>query len=257
MSERVPTTGISRSDSDHIYVRDKDLCTELMGHLSFTQMLLFHLLKAPPTALQTSIVDAVLVTIMEHGLTPSAIAARETLLGAPESLQGAVAAGLLGVGNRFAGTAGDCATLLAEIVAAAPQDRVATADAIVARFRATNTPVPGYGHPIHKNGDPRVARLVEIARNAGAKGDYIAAMHTLGAAVDRGSGRHVVINASAGMGAVLAEAGLPPVIMRGIALIARSAGLIGHLLEEMENPAGGFIWRLVEESIPYRSNTRP
>jgi citrate synthase len=246
-----PVTRLCYSDIDTIVVRDKNLCTELMGRMTFTEMTLLHLLNTPPTPMQVAILDAVLICIMEHGLTPSAIAARQTFFGAPESLQGAVAAGILGVGSRFVGTSADCAILLAEIVAAAPAQRGATAAAVARRHRAERRPLPGYGHPIHKNGDPRTERLVQIARDAGAKGAYIDAMYLLGEAMSHALGKKLVINASAAMGAVMAEAGLPPKIMRGVALISRTAGLVGHLLEEMEEPSADFTWHLVEQAIPY------
>ena len=246
-----PVTHLCWSDADRIVIRGKDLCNELIGHMTFTEMTLFHMLKQPPTAMQTTIVDAVLVTIMEHGLTPSAISARQTFFGAPEALQGAVAAGILGVGSRFAGTSGDCAILLREIVEADEGEREGVASAIAKRFREARKPLPGYGHPIHKNGDPRVTRLEQIAMDAGATGNYIKAMYMLGEAINNELRKKLIINASAGMGAVLAEAGLPPEIMRGIILISRAAGVVGHLLEEMEEPAANYMWETIEESIPY------
>ena len=246
-----PVTEICYSDVDKILIRGKNLCDELMGKMTFTEMTLFHLLKVPPTPMQTTIVDAVLVTIMEHGLTPSAIAARQTFFGAPEALQGAVASGILGVGSRFAGTSGDCALLLKEIVEAPEGEREQVGHRHCKRFREARKPLPGYGHPIHKNGDPRVTRLVEIAKEAWAKGDYIDAMFLLGDAINAELGKNLVINASAGMGAAMAEAGLPPEIMRGMILISRCAGVVGHLLEEMTEPASNFMWELIEEKVPY------
>lgn len=246
-----PVTHISTSTEDSIFIRGKNLVEDLVGKMTFTEMLLFHLLKQPPTEMQTIIVDAVLISIMEHGLTPSAIAARETYLGAPESLQGAVAAGLLGVGSRFAGTAGDCAVLLEEIVGSSKSENSGVATAIVQRHRETKTPVPGFGHPIHKKGDPRTPHLVTIAESAGAKGDYIAAMYLLSEAMDEEFGKHIVINVSAAIAAVLCEAGIPATITRGFTLVSRCAGLVGHLMEEMEEPSATYLWHLAEEKIPY------
>jgi citrate synthase len=124
---------------------------------------------------------------------------------------------------------------LGEIVTASPENRALAAAAIARRFRANRRALPGYGHPVHKNGDPRTPRLVQIARDAGAEGDYIDAMFLLSDAINAELGKKLVINASAAMGAVMAEAGLPPKIMRGIVLISRAAGLVGHLLEEMDD----------------------
>ena len=150
------TTRLSGYDESNILIRDKNLVSDLMGKLSFTQMLLFHITGAMPTPLQLAVTDAVLVTIMEHGLVPSAIASRLTLLGAPESFQGAVAAGLLGVGDRYAGTASECGALLEKIVAA--DDGEATARAVVRQYRADRRPLPGFGHPVPRRrlyGPPR------------------------------------------------------------------------------------------------------
>jgi len=246
-----PSTAICGSDINNIFIRGRNLCDDLMGKISFTQMLLFHLTGAMPDKRQTIIVDAVLVTIMEHGMTPSVIAARQTYFGAPESLQGAVAAGILGVGSRFAGTSGDCAALLQRIVDAAPDRQKDEARDIAQEHREAALFVPGYGHPIHKNGDPRLTRLVEIARQQGVEGKYIGAMFLLGEAIGELAGKPIVINVSAAMGAVLAEVGIPVEIMRGITIVSRAAGVIGHLLEEMRNPVSQHIWDTVEATVPY------
>ena len=246
-----PVTRLCTSDVDHIRIRDRDLCDELIGHMSFTDFIMFHFFGQDPTPLQRTIVDAVLVCIMEHGMTPSAIASRVTFLGAPESLQGAVAAGLLGAGTRFVGAADEAAKLLRRIVEQPVAERAATADTIAREFTTARKYLPGYGHPIHINGDPRVKRLEELARAAGAKGEYLDAMHLLGVAIKTASGKNIVINVNAAIGAVLLEAGIPPEIARGFNLIARCAGLIGHLLEEIEEPAGYRIWQLADEGVPY------
>ena len=186
-------------------------------------------------------------------MTPSAVATRVTYLGAPESLQGAVAAGLLGAGSRFVGTADEAAALLARIVAKPSAARADEAAVIAREFTAAKKFLPGYGHPIHINGDPRVPRLAEVARAAGAKGEYLDAMFLLGDAIKVASGKNIVINVNAAIGAVLLEAGIPATIARGFNLIARCAGLVGHLLEEQEEPAGYHIWKLADEGVPYEA----
>jgi len=233
-------------------VRGRDLVNELMGKLTFTQMFLFHLLGRTPTALQLAVTDAVLVTIMEHGLVPSAIAARLTFLGAPESYQGAIAAGLLGVGDRFAGTASQCGELLDRILAAPPAERGAAAVTIVEEFRRERRALPGFGHPTHRSGDPRVPRLLQIARENGAAGDYIDALSALESAVARVLGRTLPTNVSAAIAVVLREAELPSAAMRGIVLTARCAGLVGHVSEEQREPAAEAMWQAIEREVPYR-----
>lgn len=249
--DNVATTAICGYDADSVHIRGKDLVGEVMGHYSFTQLLLLQALGAEPDERQTRIVDAVMVTIMEHGLVPSAVVTRLTHYGAPESFQGAVAAGLLGVGDRYAGTAGECGAVLERIVAVPPAERGDKALEEIRAYRQIRRPVPGFGHPIHHARDPRVERLIEIVRDAGADGDYIDAMFTLERKLNDELGKHLVTNISAAMAAVLAEAGVPSALMRGIVLTARCAGLVGHLFEEMNNPAGHALWEGAQSGVRY------
>ena len=246
-----PVTRLCTSDVDNIWVRGRNLCDDLMGKMSFGEFVVFHFLGKDATSLQKAVVDGVLVCIMEHGLTPSAIASRVTYLGAPESLQGAVASGLLGAGSRFVGTADQAAELLKKIVNKPSEERKKEAMNIASQFNASGKFLPGFGHPIHINGDPRVKRLESIARSAGAKGEFLDAMYLLGDAIKAVSQKNIVINVNATIGAVLLEADMPPSIARGFNLIARCAGLVGHILEEQTEPAGYQIWKMVDEAIPY------
>jgi citrate synthase len=247
-----PVTHLCTSDIDSITIRGKDLCSELMGHMNFTDFIVFHFLGKEPSALQRAVVDTVLVCIMEHGMTPSAIASRVTYLGAPESLQGAVAAGLLGAGTRFVGTADQAAALLKRIVSLPVPERENEAMRIAKEHQESKKFLPGYGHPIHINGDPRVKRLDEVTRHAGAKGEYLDAMYMLGKAIKEVSGKNIVINVNATIGAALLEADIPPEIARGFNIIARCAGLVGHIYEEQSEPAGYKIWQVADEAVPYR-----
>lgn len=239
---RRPATAICEFDADRISIRGRSLTDEIMGHYSFTELLILQALGKEPTSVQSRIVDAVLVTIMEHGLVPSVVVTRLTHGGAPESFQGAVAAGLLGVGDRYAGTAAECGAMLERIVAAPGAERPARARDEVAACRRMRRPVPGFGHPIHQDGDPRVERLLEIAREAGAGGAFIEAMELLADTVRQELAKPLVTNVSAAIAAVLGEAEIPSRMMRGIVLTARCAGLVGHLLEEMDSPIADDLW---------------
>jgi citrate synthase len=188
---------------------------------------------------------------MEHGLTPSALAARLVYSSAPEAMQGAVAAGLLGVGSRFVGTVEGCAALLERIVAGERPE------SIVAEHRAARAPLPGFGHDIHVPDDPRTPRLFEIARAHGVAGAHVAAVEALSAALDAALGRHITINATGAVAAALGDCGIPAAIMRGFALVARCAGLIGHVLEERERPAMQSIWEAAERAVPYDDPSNP
>jgi citrate synthase len=248
-SSTTATTAICGYDADSISVRGHDLVADLIGRRSFTEAFLIQALGGEPSALQLRLVDAVLVTIMEHGLVPSAIVTRLTHYGAPESYQGAVAAGLLGVGDRYAGTASECGALLERLVSA--DDCAGEAASIIAEYRGMRRPVPGFGHPIHHDVDPRVKRLLAVCEQAGCEGRYIAAMRQLESSLNEVLGKNLVTNISAAIGAALAEAGIPSAMMRGVILVARCAGLVGHLLEESRNPIAHALWEGAQEPVSY------
>ena len=244
-----PTTKISHHTSDAIYIRGASLVDDLIGKLTFTEMMYFQLLGERPTPAQARILDAVLVTLMEHGLTPSAIASRLIYDSCPEAIQAAVAAGLLGVGSTFIGTMEGCAANLEEILSSSSQETKAKEIAI--RFRQAKQPIPGFGHPHHKPDDPRSPRLLAIAEEAGVPGRHIRALRLLAVEVDAAWGRHLTINATGAIAALLGEIGIPREVARGVAVVSRAAGLVGHIREEQTDPSARHIWNVVSESIPY------
>lgn len=241
-----PTTNIATSDATSITVRDHSLVDDLIGKVTFTEMMWLVVLGDKPTPAQAAIADACMVTLMEHGMTPSAIATRLIYGSSPDAMQGAIAAGLLGVGSRFVGTVEGCAMLLKRIVASAEQR--AEADAIVRENKA----IPGFGHDVHVPDDPRPPRLFSVAREHGLAGAHVQALEILGAALDAAKNRHITINATGAVAAVLADAGVPIEIMRGFALVARCAGLVGHVREEQRDPSMRALWHGAEAIVPYR-----
>jgi citrate synthase len=244
------TTRIATSTPEDVFVRGKSLTKELIGKLTFTEMTFFQVMGALPTKGQTAVLDACLVTLMEHGLTPSVLATRLVYSSAPEAMQGAVAAGLLGVGSVFVGTVEGCAALLARIAVAT--DGAAEAKAIAAEHVASKRPLPGFGHPLHKPDDPRPAAIFAVSDAHGISGKHVAALRQLASAIDAARGKHLTINATGAIAAVLADCGLPASIMRGFALLARCAGLVGHVLEEQNDPAMRAIWEAGEKAVPSR-----
>ncbi len=247
-----PKTHIAYHTQEAIYVRDVDLVNDLIGKVSFTEMMFFQITGRRPAPSQVALLDAVLVTLMEHGFTPSVIAARMIYVSAPEALQSAVAAGLLGVGSTFVGSMENAVKLLDEILGAEEGEQ-ARATAIAKRYRESRQPLPGFGHHLHKPDDPRSARLIALARQNGVLGNYLRALETLSKAIDEVYGRHITINATGAIAAVLGEIGFPQEVMRGVALVSRAAGLVGHILEESREPAARFIWEMAEHDVPYES----
>jgi citrate synthase len=244
------TTSIATSTREDVFIRDKSLCNELIGKLTFTEMLFFGILGRTPTSAQTKVVDACLVTLMEHGLTPSAIATRLVYTSAPEAMQGAVAAGLGGVGSLFVGTMDGCGKLLERMLRTDKRPEQ-EAIQIAEEHLRDRTPLPGFGHPQHKPDDPRSLRLLELADAEGIAGQHVRAIRALSAAIDAVYGKHITLNATGAITALLADCSVPYEILRGFAVIARSAGLVAHIREEQEKPAMRAIWESAEKTIAY------
>jgi citrate synthase len=243
-------TGICWYDEARIMVRGRDLCADLIGKVSLIDYIYLLVMGQMPTRQQAIVTEAAIVALAEHGLTPSVIAARLTYMGAPETLQGAVAAGLLGVGDQFVGTVEQVAPLLEEIVRS--DERVEQAAAkIVTRYREGRKLIPGFGQPHHKPDDPRPLALFAMAEKEGVAGPYVVALKALGAAVDAAAGRHLTINAPAAISALFLEIGIPIRIMRGFVLISRCIGLVGHLAEEQQQPSGRALWEAAAHSVDY------
>jgi citrate synthase len=239
--ETVPKSAICTSDEHTIIVRGKDLCRELIGKVSFTDY--FHLLVTgrPATAAATAVLDATLVAIAEHGLVPSVQASRMTLAAAPDALQGAVAAGVLGCGSVILGaseTAGRLFHEISERAASLGETCDAAALAVVGSYRETRRSIPGYGHPLHKERDPRVDALFAVARDSGADLKYVAIAEAVERVIPQVIGKELKLNVSAAIPAVLLGIGFPLAALKGVPILARTAGLIGHLTEELERPIG-------------------
>ena len=244
------TTSIATHTNEDIYIRDRSLCRELIGKLSFTDMIYFQIIGRMPTPAQSSVVDACLVTLMEHGLTPSALATRLIYSSAPEAMQAGVAAGLMGVGSVFVGTMEGCEALLAEILAA-PEGVAGAALRIAQDHRTARKPLPGFGHHMHRPDDPRSIRLFDVAREHGIAGRHVDAILALSAAIDQVYGKHITINATGAIAACLGDCDVPAEILRGFALITRCAVLVGHIHEEQHKPAMRVIWESAEHAVAY------
>ncbi|MFS8977856.1 citryl-CoA lyase [Cupriavidus necator] len=249
-SSAKPVTRLCTHTLTSLHYRDANLVEDLMGKTTFTEVMLMQILGRKPRLVDLRITDVVLIVLMEHGLTPSAIATRLIYMSAPENLQGAVSAGLLAVGSSFVGTMENCSVLLDRIVAA--EDAGAEALEIAHHYKGLKSPVPGFGHHLHKPVDPRAYRLLELGRaEAELAGGRIRALETLSRAVDEVAGRPITINATGAVAALLGEIGVPTGVMRGFAVISRAAGLVAHIVEEQQSPSGRYIWDTVEHAIPY------
>lgn len=246
-------TSIGSATPDTITVAGLDLPSEVMGRLSLTELAYLLLVGREPTSGERRLLDAVLVSLADHGLTPSALSARLTFTGAPEAPQAAVAAGLLGAGSVFLGPAGDTAEFLAAALAGRTGSELSDDDlreiareAVAARTSAGER-VPGLGHPVHRDTDPRTPRLYALAEEEGVLGPHLRLLRFVAEAAAEGRPRLLPINGAGAAGAVLVDLGVPPGSARGFVLIARTAGLVAQLAEEARHPIGRSIWLELEE----------
>jgi citrate synthase len=253
---RFPTS-LGTSDAEHIRLLGQDLASDLMGKVSFGELAFWLVAQRRPSTGELRVFEAVLVALADHGFTPTAIAARLTLTSAPESVQGAVAAGLLGGGSRFLGVTEDSARFLHDALsttAEPPTDDEGWDDLAresVTAQRARGLLVPGLGHPVHKEGDPRTPVLFQIAAEEGLMGPHLLLFEAVGRVAPDVLGRRLPLNGAGVCGAALADLGFPVDVLRGFALLARTAGLVGHLAEEMRRPIGMDVYLTVEHNAEY------
>ena len=252
-------TGIGTSDATSIHLLGHDLAGELIGTIGFGELALWLATQQRPTPQQVRVFEAVLVSLADHGFTPTAIAARLTLYSAPDALQGAMAAGLLGGGSRFLGVTEDTGRFLAGVLATVAgqfpttdEQWDALARRAVAEQRAAGRFVPGLGHPVHKRIDPRTAVIIELADREGLRGPHLRLFEAIGRVHAEVLGRTLPLNGAGVAGAALADIGLPPELLRGVALLARAAGLLGHIAEELRSPIAPDIYSAIDRNAVYR-----
>jgi citrate synthase len=257
--ESFPTfpTSLGTSDESTMTLLGQDVAADLMGQVSFGELAYWLLTLHRPTPQQSRLFEAVLVGLADHGFTPTAIAARLTYLSAPDAIQGALAAGILGGGSRYLGVTEDTGRFLGSVLAGL--DRLPTDDQgwdVVAAQALTETMaagrlVPGLGHPVHKQGDPRTPVIIRIAHEEGIYGPNLALFEAIGRVHPEILGRTLPLNGAGVSGAALADLGLPPELLRGTALLARCAGLLGHIAEEIRRPIANSMHLAIDRNAVY------
>ena len=249
-------TQICVATADHVEVRGRDLTGDLMGRLGFTAYFYLLVTGREPTEQQRFFLDLLLLAIAEHGLMPTVQAARMTLAADPSSLQGALAAGLLGCGPVLVGTAELCGALLVKAQArvAAGEAASAVAEEMVRQIRTAGGKAPGFGHPVHKPLDPRAERILALAAERGAAGAHVALALQFRDAVAKIWGKPLVMNVSMPIAAVLLDLDFPPALIKAIPLLARTASILAHLGEEQQTPIGFHMAHHGEISVTYQKS---
>ena len=248
-------TAVAAASAERVSVRGRDLAGELMGGTTFTEFFFLAATSRMPTDDQRFFLDLSLVAIAEHGLTPSVQAARMTYAADPAALQGAVAAGVLGCGAVILGVTDLCRQLIDDVlVRAGVTGSVGVAALAIAReHREARKSIAGYGHPLHKPVDPRAQRMIALARERRIAGRAVEAAVALTKAVHEAWGKPLPMNVSMAIAATLRDVDVPPALIRAVPILARTAGLIAHLIEEAETPIGFYLASKGEEAIDHAS----
>ena len=251
-------TSLGTADPDTIRLLGQNLADDLMGEVGFGELAFWLATQRRPSPGETRVFEAVLAALADHGFTPTAIVTRLTYLSAPDSVQGALAAGLLGGGSRFLGVTEDCGRFLHDVLTGVDGD-LPTDDAgwdalalqAVTRTREARRFVPGLGHPVHKVRDPRTPRLLAICEEEGVRGPHLRLYEAIGRVHPQVLGRTLPLNGAGVCGAALADLDLPVELLRGVALLARAAGLLGQLAEERRRPIGMAAYLAVDRNAVY------
>ena len=247
-------SGICKADEASIMVRGQDLCNDLMGHMGSTEFFLLHLMGEPATKEQVFFMDAMLVGLAEHGMVPCVQAARMTLAAAPEALQGAVAAGINGAGSVILGAAENVGVMLSRgVTEMEERGKTAAAEAkrVVEELLAAKKSVPGFGHPLHWPDAPRAIRLLQLAHERKVIGRHTEFLEALSPVVDEACGRHLPININGTIASIMLDLDFPMQALRGVPILARTIGLLGHLYEETQRPIGFLLSHHAEAVVEY------
>ena len=256
----MPRTAISTSDEHSITVRGEDLCRDLIGRISFTDYFSLLVTGVRPTAGDAKVLDATLVAIAEHGMVPSVQASRMTYAAAPDALQGAVAAGILGCGSVILGASETAGRLFSEVDQAAGGQGDLRAAARGSRGAAGAPPAsrfPATAIPLHKERDPRVGRLFAVAKEAGISLRFVQIAEAVEQVIPEVVGKDLRLNVSAAIPAVLLGTNFPLRALRGVPILARAAGLIAHLCEEAVNPSGFALSYQATRELVYEGKPAP
>jgi citrate synthase len=256
MSDLPPiTTGLGKAELHRILVRGYDLTDELVGKITITQMTYLMLVGRLPSENEARMTDALLTVLVEHGMVASVVAARITYHTAPEAIQGAVAAAILGAGSVHLGSSEWCAKMLQE---AAPRETAdvdldAVARDVVERWGARRERIPGIGHRTHAEGDPRAAVLFQVARETGVYGRYCALLEAISRVGSERSGRYLPVNVTGAIAACASDLGLPWQMAKAFALIGRTLGAVAHVGEEIRKPTARAIDAAIKSALVYEA----
>ena len=248
-------SSLGRADLDKIFVRGYDLNEQLLGKISFAQMLCLMLQGRMPTAEEGRMIDSMLIVLVDHGMTTGAAAARMTFHSAPEAIQGAVAAAILGAGSVHLGSSEYCAKMLNDALPknSLDTDLDAIAKTTVEKRLANKQVIPGIGHGIHTGGDPRADKLFQLAQETKVYGRYCELLGKIGKIADEKVGKHLPVNVTGAIAAISMDMGFHWQMSESFAILGRALGGLAHVGEEIRRPIARGISNLIRDNLQYES----
>ena len=223
-------TAITEIEPNAVRIRGHDIA-DLMGNCSFGQVVYLILRGEMPDEATGKLMDAIIVSSIDHGATPPSVLAARTVASTGASLSASVAAGIMSINQHHGGAITNCAKQLGEIIANADGgDLHVAAEELLSELKSSGERMSGFGHRIH-NDDPRTKRLMDLAEEAGTCGKHIEAARAV-AQCFADAGKSLPLNVDGAIAALLADLGFEPEIMNGLFMIARTPGLVAHVREE-------------------------
>jgi len=248
-------SSMGKAELDRIFVRGYDLNEQLLGKITFAQMVYLMLVGRMPSAEEGRMIDTMLIVLVDHGMTTGALAARMTYHSAPEALQGAVAAAILGAGNVHLGSSEYCAKMLNDALPPDSKETDLDIDIIatntVEKRLANKQLIPGIGHGIHTQGDPRAERLFQVAQETKVYGRYCELLRKIGKLAEEQVGRRLPVNVTGAIGAISMDMGLPWQMSKSFAILGRALGGIAHVGEEVRRPIARGLSDLIRKNLQY------
>lgn len=233
MKEETPKTAITKVEPNKLLLRGYRI-DELIGNISFSQGVFLTIKGELPSEKEAKMIDAMLVSSIDHGVTPPSCLSARTIASAGAPLNAALAGGMLAISKHHGGAIEDCMQLIQEAVRRKKQMKKTDhemAALLVREYKDKNRRFPGFGHRIHTK-DPRTIKLFQIASELGVAGENVGMAKAIEEAMEKESGRPLPINVDGAIAALLCEMNFPPKLANAFFMLARFPGLVAHVYEE-------------------------
>jgi citrate synthase len=231
-------TSISWVEAEKIYIRGYPI-EDLIGKLSWVEVVFLVLLGRLPSSKEARLLEAIMISVIDHGVRPPSTIAAVTVANTGGSLNCAVSAGILAINKYHGGAIEDSMEAISKAVEMQEKENLSemqAAEKLIESYKAKGERVSGFGHRFHAS-DPRTIKLFQIAEELGLAGKFVSQAKAIEKVLTEKTGKKLPINADGAIAALLCEMGFPPKLANGVFIMSRVVGLIAHVIEEKEkNP---------------------